>query len=122
MLEATAGFRFCSTLDAPVPPRLITVVSMNVFSAALNGVLPHFRVRGDTLLLSQGHPFNRTKIDLRQVAAHKLPSPMCLQIRLFRGRWVQYHLGGFRPAEVTRLRTLLTERQRQNHQSNEAEY
>ena len=73
-------------------------------------------------MLSEGHPFNCAKIDLRQVAAHKLPSPLCLQIRLFRGRWIHYHLRGFRPAEVTRLRALLTERQRQNHQSNETEY
>ena len=96
-------------------------VSMNVFSVALNGVLPHFRVRGDKLLLSQGHPLNRTEIDLRQVAAHKLPSPICLQIRLLRGRWVQYQLDGFRPAEITRLRSLLTARQRQDHLRHETE-
>lgn len=94
---------------------------MNLFLAALNAAVPHFRVRGDTLLLSQGHPFTRTELDLRQIAAHKLPSPLCLQVRLFRGRWLHFRLDGFRPSEISRLRGLLTHWQRQNHQRHEPE-
>src|SRR5437660_4393832 len=101
---------------------LYLLVNMNLFLAALNSGVPHFRVRGDTLLLSQGHPFSRTKLDLRQVAAHKLPSQLCLQVRLLRGRWMEFQLDGFRPAEIVRLRALLTRWQRQNHQRHEPEY
>ena len=73
---------------------------MNVFLAALNTAVPHFRVRGNRLFLSQGHPFTRTELDLRQVAAHKLPSQLCLQVRLLRGQWMQFRLDGFRPSEI----------------------
>mgnify|MGYP000923939766 CR=1 FL=1 len=41
---------------------------MSVFLAALHLVVPHYSVRGHTLLLSQGHPFSRVEIDLRRVA------------------------------------------------------
>lgn len=89
---------------------------MNVFLAALNSVAPHFTVRGHTLLLSQGHPFSRVEIDLREVAAHKMPARAMLQLRQLRGRWVSYSMQGFRPAEIIALRALLTRWQRQNHQ------
>ena len=88
---------------------------MNVFLAILNSVAPHFRVRGHTLLLSQGHPFTRVEIDLRQVAAHKLPGLSTLRLRLLRGQWASYSLAGFRLAEVTALRALLTRWEHQNH-------
>jgi hypothetical protein len=94
---------------------------MNLFLAALNTAVPHFQVRGEKLLLSQGHPFTRAELDLRQVAAHKLPSQLCLQVRLLRGRWMQFRLDGFRLSEITRLRSVLTYWQRQNHQRHEAE-
>lgn len=81
---------------------------MNVFLAALHSVVPHFRVRGHLLLLSQGHPFSRVVIDLREVAAHKLPGPATLRLRKFRGPWVSFSMQGFRPAEVTALRALLS--------------
>jgi len=92
---------------------------MSVFLAALNSVVPHFRVRGHTLLLSQGHPFSRVQIDLRQVAAHKMPSPATLRLRLFRGRWTSLSMDGFRPSEVAALSALLTRWERQNHQRND---
>lgn len=89
---------------------------MNVFQSALNAVAPHFRVRGHFLFIAQGDMFNQVEIDLRQVAAHKLPELMTLHLRLFRGRWKQYSLEGFRSSEISRLRTLLTRWQKQNHQ------
>lgn len=54
---------------------------MNVFLSALNAVAPHFRVRGQTLFISQGHPFSQVEIDLSQVAAHKFPSVATLHVR-----------------------------------------
>jgi len=92
---------------------------MSVFLSALNSVAPHFRVRGDTLFISQGHPFSRVEIDLRQVAAHKLPGLATLHVRLFRGRWKEYSMEGFRPSEISRLRALLTRWEKQNHQRHE---
>ena len=89
---------------------------MSVFLAVLHAVTPHFRVRGHTLLLSQDHPFTRFEIDLRRVAAHKLPSISILQLRLLRGRWESYSLAGFRRAEIIALQALLTRWERQNHQ------
>lgn len=94
---------------------------MNVFLAALNRVLPHFSVRGDRLLLSQGHPFSRTELCLPQLAAHKEPSPLCLQVRLLRGRWLQFCLDGFRPSEITRLKAVLLHWEQQNHRRHEPE-
>jgi hypothetical protein len=78
-------------------------------------------LRGRAEVVSVDIEDTRAEIDLRQVAAHKLPSPMCLQIRLLRGRWVNYQLDGFRPAEITRLRSLLTKREHQNHLRHESE-
>jgi hypothetical protein len=101
--------------------RLARSVGMNPFLAALNTAVPHFRVRGEKLFLSQGHPFTRIELDLRQVAAHKLPSPLFLHVRLLRGRWMQFRLDGFRPSEITRLRSVLTQWQRQNHQRHDTE-
>lgn len=98
---------------------LYTLGVMSIFLAALNSVAPHFRVRGDKLLLSQGHPFSRVEIDLREVAAHKMPGPATLRLRQFRGRWASYSMQGFRPAEITALRALLTRWERQNHQRHE---
>jgi len=92
---------------------------MNVFIAALDSVVPHFRVRDGTLSLSQGHPFVRVQIDLREVAAHKLPGPATLRLRLFRGRWTSFSMQGFRPAEIAALCALLTNWERQNHQRHE---
>ena len=89
---------------------------MTVFLVVLNAVAPHFRVRGHKLLLSQGHPFTRVEIDLRRVAAHKLPSISTLRLRLLRGRWESYSLAGFRRSEITALQALLTHWERQNHQ------
>jgi hypothetical protein len=94
---------------------------MNVFVSALNAVARHFRVRGHILLISQDHPFSQTEIDLRQVAAHKLPGPATLRLRLFRGRWTEYSMDGFRPREIARLCALLTRWERQNHQKHEPE-
>lgn len=88
---------------------------MSVFLAALNFVAPHFRVRGDTLFLSQGHPFNRIGIDLRTVAAHKMPGPATLQLRLLRGHWVGYSMEGFRLSEITALCALLARWETLNH-------
>lgn len=82
----------------------------------MNSVAPHFRVRGDTLFISQGHPFSRIKIDLRQVEAHKMPGLARLHLRLFRGRWKEYSLESFRPSEIPRLHALLTRWEKQNHQ------
>jgi hypothetical protein len=92
---------------------------MNVFLAALNSVVPHFRVKGDTLLVSQGHPFSRVRIDLREVAAYKLPGPAAIRLRLFRDRWMSLSTEGFRPSEVAALCALLNRRQRQNHQKHD---
>lgn len=89
---------------------------MNVFLAALQSVVPHFRVRGYMLLLSQGHPFSRVAIDLRDVAAHKQPGPLSLRLRMFRGRWVSFSMKGFRPGDVTALRALLSRWEILNHQ------
>jgi len=94
---------------------------MNVFQSALNAVVPHFRVRGHTLFIAQGDPFSRVEIDLRRVAAHKQPAAAMLHLRLIRGRWKEYSLDGFRPAEISRLRTLLMRWEKQNHQKHEAE-
>lgn len=94
---------------------------MNVFLAALDATVPHFRVRGETLFLSQGHPFSQVALDLPRVAAHKLVSPLRLHVRMLRGRWMQFELDGFRPAEVRRLRALLTSWQRRNHLQREVE-
>jgi hypothetical protein len=93
---------------------------MSVFLSALNSVAPHFRVRGHTLSISQGHPFNQIQIDLRQVAAHKLPGVAKLRLRLLRGGWKDYSMEGFRPSEISGLRSLLTRLQKQNHQKHEA--
>jgi len=92
---------------------------MGVFLSALNAVAPHFRVRGWTLFISQGHPFSVVEIDLRQVAAHKVPGAASIYVRLFRGRWKEYSLEGFRPAEISKLRALLGHWQKQNHQKHE---
>jgi hypothetical protein len=92
---------------------------MNVFQSAVNLVAPHFRVRGDTLFIAQGDPFTQVEIDLRQVSAHKLPGLATLHLRLFRGRWKQYSLDGFRSSEISRLRALLTRWEKQNHQKHE---
>ena len=92
---------------------------MNVFLSALNSVAPHFRLRGHTLFISQGHPFNQVEIDLRQVAAHKLPGVATIHLRLFRGRWKEYSMEGFRPSEISRLHALLTRWVKQNHQKHE---
>lgn len=89
---------------------------MNPFVAALNSVLPHFRVRDSTLVLSQGHPLTLFEIDLRRLAAHRMVSVSRLQLRLFRGRWKEYSLDGFRPSEVKRLMTVLTRWERSNRQ------
>jgi hypothetical protein len=88
---------------------------VNVFLAALNSVAPHFRVRGHTLFLSHGHPFDRVEIDLREVAAHKMPGPATLRLRRLRGRWESFSMEGFRPSEVSALCALLTRWERQNH-------
>ena len=79
-------------------------------------ILPHFTVRGHSLFLSQGHPFSRVEIDLREVAAHKLPRTETLQLRQFRRRWTSYSMQGFRPSEIAALRALLTRWEVQNHQ------
>ena len=92
---------------------------MSVFLAALNFVVPHFTVRGHSLFLSQGHPFSRVEIDLREVAAHKLPRTETLQLRQFRRRWTSYSMQGFRPSEIAALRALLTRWEVQNHQRHE---
>jgi hypothetical protein len=89
---------------------------MNIFLTALNQAVPHFKIREGLLLLSQGHPWNRTRIELNKVAAHRLPSPLRLQIRLFRSKWIDFSLDGFRPEEVIRLRRALLEWERKNHQ------
>ena len=89
---------------------------MNIFLAALNQAVPHFKIRDGSLLLSQGHPWNRARLDLCHVAAHRVPSPLRLQIRLFRGSWMDFSLDGFRPAEVVRLRRILRDSERKNHQ------
>jgi hypothetical protein len=94
---------------------------MSVFLAALNSIAPHFRVRGHTLSLSQGHPFSRVQIDLRQVAAHKLPELATLRLRLFRGQWMNFSMDGFRTAEVAALCNLLARWESQNHQKREPE-
>ena len=73
---------------------------MNVFQSALNAVAPHFRVRGHALVIPQGDPFSQTELDLSQVAAHERPGLATLHLRLFRGRWKQYSLEGFRSSEV----------------------
>ena len=88
---------------------------MNLFLVILNAWVPHFLVRGHTLWLSQGHPFSRIEIDLRQVAAHKLPDLFTLRLRLLPGQWTTYSLAGFRTAEITALRAVLTRCERQNH-------
>jgi hypothetical protein len=93
---------------------------MNVFQSALNAVAPHFRVRGHTLFIAQGDLFSQVEIDLSQVAAHKLPGLATLHLRLFRGRWKQYAMEGFRPTEISRLRALLTRWEKQNHHKHEA--
>jgi hypothetical protein len=93
---------------------------MNVFQSALNAVAPHFRVRDHTLFIAQGDPFSQIEIDLRQVAAHKLPGLATLHLRLFRGRWKQYSLEDFRSSEISKLRVLLTRWEKQNHQKHEA--
>ncbi|MBA4148662.1 MAG: hypothetical protein H0X66_11160 [Verrucomicrobia bacterium] len=92
---------------------------MNVFLAALNSVVPHFRVRGHMLSVSQGHPFSRVHIDLREVAAYKLPGPAAIRLRLFRGHWMSLSTEGFRPSEVGALCDLLNQWQKQNHQKHE---
>src|SRR3954468_17954762 len=56
---------------------------MSMFLAALNSIVPHFRVRGHILFLSQAHPLSRIEIDLRRVAAHKMPGPAALRLRFF---------------------------------------
>jgi hypothetical protein len=89
---------------------------MSVFLAALNSVVPHFRVRDHTLSVSQGHPFSRVQIDLREVAAYKLPGPAAIRLRLFRDRWMSLSTVGFRPSEVAALCALLNHWQKQNHQ------
>lgn len=89
---------------------------MNVFLSALNSVVPHFRVRDHVLSISQGHPFAFLVIDLHQVAAHKLPGVATLHLPLFRGRWKEYSLDGFRPAEISSLVAVLTRWEKQNHQ------
>jgi hypothetical protein len=89
---------------------------MNIFLAALNQAVPHFKIRDGSLLLSQGHPWSRMQLDLGQVAAHRVPSPLRLQIRLFRGNWMDFSLDRFRPTEVVRLRRILTDSERRNHQ------
>lgn len=94
---------------------------MNIFLAALNRMAPHFRVRGTTLWLAQGHPFSNVHIDLTQVAAHKIPAPGSLRLRTLRGRWADYSLAGFRPGEIARLRRLLTHWQRRNHAKHDPE-
>jgi hypothetical protein len=88
---------------------------MSIFLTALNSVAPHFRVRGHLLSLSQGHPFHRVEIDLRKVAAHKMPGPATLRLRLFREHWRSFSMEGFRPSEVSVLCALLTRWERQNH-------
>jgi hypothetical protein len=93
---------------------------MNVFQSALNAVRPHFRVRGHSLFIAQEHLLGQCEIDLRQVAAHKLPQLSTLQLRLFRGRWKEYSLAGFRSSEISKLRALLTRWEKQNHQKHEA--
>ena len=92
---------------------------MNVFQSALNSVAPHFRVRGHTLFIAQGDLFTPVEIDLRQVAAHKLPGVTTLHLRLFRGRWKEYSMESFRPSEISRLLALLTRWEKQNHQKHE---
>jgi hypothetical protein len=93
---------------------------MNVFQSALNAVAPHYRVRGHSLFIAQGNPFSQIEIDLRQVATHKLPGLATLHLRLFRGRWKEYSMEGFRSSEISRLRALLTRWEKQNHQKHEA--
>jgi hypothetical protein len=88
---------------------------MNVFLAALHRFCSHVEVRGQTLLLSQGHPFTRIAIDLRQVAAHKLPGPETLRLRLLRGRWQTFSMAGFRPTEIDALIEALERWERENH-------
>ena len=88
---------------------------MSVFLAALDAVTPHFGVRSYVLWLSQGHPFTRVEIDLRQVAAHKLPGPATLRLRLLRGRWASYSLAGFRMREIDALCSLLGRWESVNH-------
>ena len=92
---------------------------MNVFQSALNAVAPHFRVSGPTLFITQGDPYSQIEVDLRQVAAHKLPGLATLHVRLFRGRWKEYSMDGFRSSEIARLRALLTRWEKQNHQKHE---
>lgn len=89
---------------------------MNIFLAALHFFVPHFRVRGHILLLSQGHPFNRVAIDLHDIGAHKMPGPATLRLRKLRGPWVSFSMQGFRPAEVSELRALLRHWEALNHQ------
>ena len=81
---------------------------MNVFQSALNAVTPHFRVSGHSLFITQGDPFVQTEIDLRQIAAHKLPGLSTLHLRLFRGRWKEYSMARFRSSEIAKLLALLT--------------
>ena len=100
--------------------RLVSLITMNVFQSALHAVAPHVRVCGHSLFIAQGDPFSQIEIDLRQVSAHKLPGMATLRLRLFRGRWQQYSLAGFRPSEISRLRALLTRLEKQNHQKHEA--
>jgi|GEM_PF-1340935 len=88
---------------------------MNIFLSALNAMVPHFKVSGHKLLLSQEHPFIRTEVDLRLVAAHKIPGMTKLHLRLFRGRWEQYSLQGYRPQEISNLCALLSNWERENH-------
>jgi hypothetical protein len=88
---------------------------MNVFLAALHRICPHFKVEGETLLLSQGHSFSRIAIDLRQIAAHKFPGPATLRLRLLRGQWQSYSMEGFRPFEIDGLVELLERWERENH-------
>lgn len=89
--------------------------AMSVFLSALNAVVPHVRVRGHTLLLSQGHPFTTVEFDLRRLAAHKQVSPTVIRLRSLRGRWTEFSLDGFRPAEIRRLRGLLDHWEQSNH-------
>lgn len=88
---------------------------MNVFPAALHRFCSHVEVRDHILLLSQGHPFTRVEIDLRQVSAHKFPGPGTLRLRLLRGQWESYSLEGFRPFEIDGLIELLERWERMNH-------
>lgn len=89
---------------------------MSAFLAALDAIVPHFKVKGPMLALAQGHPFHRVEIDLRQVASHKMPNQTTLRLRLLRGRWQDYALKGFRSREVSAVQALLTEWAARNHQ------